>query len=375
MSAPRVVLHVGLPKTGTSFVQATLRANLDALAAGDVRLPENHGEKLFQAVLHVTERSEAWGRSASAGRREWDRLVTEVRGSSGTTIVSSETLCLATDDQIRRILADLHGVDVDVIVTVRDPARQIPAEWQEGVKHGRRSSYPRFLDTILGDAPGLPKRAGARTRFWNAQNPVLVLDRWGAHLGSERVHVVVNPAPGAEHDELWRRFSQAADLDHVEVRVPGREANASLGRVQVEVLRRVNRRFVRQGNEKAYGDLVKRLYAGTVLRGQKGEKVGLPDENLPEVRDIAQGWVDEITAKGYPVAGQLSDLVPGPDAGSSGETGATQGEMLDISLDATADLLLEIERLRGEIAELKAASGSPVRSLRRGLSRVGGEGR
>jgi len=375
VSAPRVVLHVGLPKTGTSFVQATLRANLDALARGDVRLPEHHGERLFQAVLHVTGRSEAWGRSESAGERAWRSLVSEVRGSSGTTIVSSETLCLATDDQIRRILADLQGVDVDVVVTVRDPARQIPAEWQEGVKHGRRPSYPRFLETILGDEAAQPKRAGARTRFWTAQNPVHVLDRWAGHVGAERTHVVVNPAPGAAHDELWRRFARACSIEHLDVRVPAREANASLGRVQVEVLRRINKRFVRQGNEKAYGDLVKRLYAGKILRGQRGEKVGLPEACLPEVRAIAQDWVDQISAKGYPVAGELTDLVPAPDAGSVGETGASQAEMLDVALDATADLLLEVERLRGELAELKAAGGSPVRSLRRGLSRVGGEGR
>ncbi len=370
-----MVLHVGLPKTGTSFVQATLRANLDALARGDVRLPANHGEQLFQAVLHVTERSEAWGRSAAAGERAWSKLAQEIRGSAGTTVVSSETLCLASDDQIRRILADLQGVDVDVVVTARDPARQIPAEWQEGVKHGRRPSYPRFLETILGDAPAQKKRAGARTRFWNAQNPVHVLDRWAGHVGTDRVHVVVNPAPGAAHDELWRRFASACSLEHVEVRVPAREANASLGRVQVEVLRRINKRFVRQGNEKAYGDLVKRLYAGKILRGQRGEKVGLPEGCVPEVRAIAQGWVDEITAKGYPVAGVLADLVPSLDSGSAGETGASQAEMLDVALDATADLLLEVERLRSEVSELKAGTGSPVRSLRRGLSRVGGESR
>ena len=72
-------------------------------------------------------------------------------------MISSETLCLATDEQIQRILTDLGGVEVDVVVTVRDPARQVPAEYQEGVKHGRRMSYPAFLETILGR--GQPRRA------------------------------------------------------------------------------------------------------------------------------------------------------------------------------------------------------------------------
>ena len=140
MTSPRAVLHVGLPKTGTSFVQGVLRANVDTLARHGVRLPPGAetypSQDLFLAVLYVTGRSEAWGRSAEAGRRAWDRISADVRRHQATTVISSETLCLATDDQVQRILADLAGVEVDVVVTVRDPARQVPAEYQEGVKHG-----------------------------------------------------------------------------------------------------------------------------------------------------------------------------------------------------------------------------------------------
>ena len=47
--------------------------------------------------------------------------------------------------------------------------------------------------------------------------------------------------------------------------------------------------MTRKGNEKSYGDVVKRLYAGKILRGQAGEKVRLPDDHCPasaKLRDL-----------------------------------------------------------------------------------------
>ena len=66
MTTARAVLHVGLPKTGTSFLQGTMRANAELLATRGVHLPAADGERLFAAVLHLTDRSQTWGRSQRA---------------------------------------------------------------------------------------------------------------------------------------------------------------------------------------------------------------------------------------------------------------------------------------------------------------------
>jgi hypothetical protein len=372
MPTARAVLHVGLPKTGTSFVQGTMRANREALAARDVHLPEAEGERLFLAVLYLTDRSQTWGRSGERGRKQWSSVAAEVRGRAGTTVISSETLCLATDEQIARILGDLPGVDVDVVVTVRDPGRQVPAEWQEGVKHGRRMGYDEFLDTVLAEAaPTAPGQLRTRERFWNAQDPARVLDRWAAHVGVERVHVVTSPPPGAPRDLLWQRFAEVLGCADVPVEIPA-AANTSLGEVQTEVLRRVNRRMTRKGNEKAYGDVVKRLYAGTILRGQAGEKVRLPSDHLARVEQVADTWIEHIEARGYPVVGDLADLRPQVP---TGESELTKRKLLESSLDATAELLREIERLRAELASLRSGrSAMPLRSGRK-QNRISSGGR
>src|SRR4051812_14763560 len=260
----RVVLHLGLPKTGTSYLQGLLRENQALLASHGVQLPAGRPQDLFAAVLYLTDRSATWGRSPAAGRRAWNRLLGELderRDPATVTVVSSETLCLAHPRHVERILTDLrhHGVDeVDVVVTVRDLARQLPAEWQEGIKHGRRGSYPAFLRAVLAEPSQLHNRAARQRhhRFWAAQDPVAVLDRWGGHLPAERLHCVVNPLPGAPADELWRRFAAALGLPGdltAAVVLPAAQVNASLGVVQLEVLRRVNQRFSRRGREQSYG--------------------------------------------------------------------------------------------------------------------------
>ncbi len=359
MTAARAVLHVGLPKTGTSFVQGTMRANLELLATRGVQLPAADGERLFAAVLHLTDRSQTWGRSNERGRKHWAAVAAEARGHQGTTVISSETLCLATEEQIARILGDLSGVDVDVVITVRDPARQVPAEWQEGVKHGRRMGYDEFLETVLAEpAPEEPARRRTRDRFWRAQDPAQVLDRWAGQVGAEHVHVVTCPPPGAARDLLWTRFATVLGVTDLPIQVPEAEANTSLGEVQTEVLRRVNRRMTRKGNEKSYGDIVKRLYAGTILRGQAGEKVRLPEDQLARVAEISETWIAHIESRGYPVVGDLADLRP-QGVTATGGSQVTKNKLLESSLDATADLLREIERLRAENASLRNDSGRP----------------
>jgi hypothetical protein len=234
-------------------------------------------------------------------------------------------------------------------------------------------SYPRFLETVLAhdDVRGSRNRS-VRRRFWNAQDPVAVLDRWAAHVAPERCHVVTCPPPGAEPTLLWTRMAEVLGVEDVEVEMPPKEVNTSLGAVQIEVLRRLNRRVNRQGNERAYGDVVKRLYAGTILRGQAGDKLRLPADYADRVRDIASGWVDQLADRGYPVSGDLADLVPAPgDHDAEPRKGAAK--MLVSSLDATADLLREVERLREENARLRGDSaGSRLRRRHRAEVTSGG---
>ncbi len=57
----RVFLHVGVPKSGTSFLQATLRANADRLLDEGVWYPTQQHRGLFHAALELTGNHPGWG--------------------------------------------------------------------------------------------------------------------------------------------------------------------------------------------------------------------------------------------------------------------------------------------------------------------------
>ncbi|HSK32440.1 MAG TPA: hypothetical protein VK903_03070, partial [Propionicimonas sp.] len=74
---PRVILHVGAMKSGTSYVQAMLYANKEILAERGVLVPGATWSDQVRAVQDVLGRESAQtGRIAGC----WDRMVEEVAG-------------------------------------------------------------------------------------------------------------------------------------------------------------------------------------------------------------------------------------------------------------------------------------------------------
>ena len=108
---PRVVLHVGAPKSGTTFLQRALWRNRAALAGAGYLLPGASAREMFLAAIEVRETHETWGFQRAELAGTWQRLRAEARGSAGTTIMSHELLAAATDEQIAAALEELgrHG--------------------------------------------------------------------------------------------------------------------------------------------------------------------------------------------------------------------------------------------------------------------------
>lgn len=353
----KVFLHLGLPKTGTSFLQRLLQHNAEPLRRHGVIFPNGKGVLMFRAMLEVTERAQGWGRTPESVQGTWEQIVRAARKHNGTTVVSNELFCLASPDQVQRMLRDLEGLEVHVVLTVRDLARQLPAEWQEGVKHGRKAGFDDFLEVVFEEPS--PDR-GLHQRFWNVQDPVAVLQRWVPAVPAERVHLVVNPPPGAAPTVLWERFARVIGVPPEVVTMPEREVNTSLGVAQTEVLRRVNQRLSRRHNELIYGAVVKRLYAARILASGSTQRAVLPARWHPLIEERAARMIEGLSGRAYDVAGDLAELTP-RFAGDETPSPVTSEELLDVALDATGGLLQEIADLRATVAELRGKA--PQRSI------------
>ena len=134
----RVLLHVGTPKTGTSYLQDVLFRNRETLAGHGICYPADRFDAHFLAALDLMRLP--WGGLETEAVGAWDRLAAAVRECAGTSIISHEILATASRSQVGRALASLgadepDGPEVHVVLSVRDLVRQIPAEWQENVKH------------------------------------------------------------------------------------------------------------------------------------------------------------------------------------------------------------------------------------------------
>jgi hypothetical protein len=166
-----VMLHVGAPKTGTSAVQHVLFSNRESLAEQGVLYPADRFDEHFLAALDLMELP--WGGLEKQAVGAWDRLAEQVRGWEGTAIVSHEILATASRAHVRRALESFGDAEVHVVLSARDLVRQIPAEWQENVKHRRVVGYGEYLEKIRDPA----RRGTLAAWFWGVQEVPDILDR------------------------------------------------------------------------------------------------------------------------------------------------------------------------------------------------------
>jgi hypothetical protein len=306
----RVVLHVGLPKTGTTYLQAVLAHHRDALREAGVLYPDVLPQGMFLGAVEVRGSREKFGLSEADVAGTWQALCDSVRAHDGPSVITHEILGGAEPAEIAAALTPLAGLDVDVVVTARDLGRQATAHWQEEVKLGDTRSFAELeRDQLRADVP-----AGDRPHFWHAQDYAAALRRWATAVPAARVHLVVGPPPGAAPDVLWRRFAEACGISQEADAVVEADAvapaNRSLTTEAIALLREVNRELDGRLTPREHARLVKRDLA----EGRLADRPGTPPRTPAALGDVltpaAASWRSEIEARGHPVHGSLDDLTP-----------------------------------------------------------------
>jgi hypothetical protein len=363
----RVLLHVGTPKTGTSYLQDVLFRNQRLLRHEGILYPADRFDAHFLAALDLMQLP--WGGLETEAHGMWDRMAAEVRAWPGTAVISHEILATASRTQVARALESLGHpeTEVHVVLSVRDLVRQIPAEWQENVKHRRTFSYGDFLKWIQD-----PDRHGrVATWFWGVQEIPDILNRWAADLPPERVHLVTVPAPGGPTDLLWERFCEAFGIGGLDLDLQGERTNPSLGAPETALVRRINLRANNVVPPTRYRPLVRELLAHQTLSRRTGtQRLTLPPDAHPWAQELAGAWIDEIKARGYHVIGDLGDLVgPPPTIPYADPDHPAESDIADAAVDAIRALLIENSRLLGVEEDLNTQLDETRRALDRSYLR------
>lgn len=358
----RVYLHIGAPKTGTTYLQDRLRLNARTLAAHDVHFPHRGpgGDAPmfhFRAALDLL--GQDWGGEPGHAEGSWDALVRRIKRLEGTVVVSHEILAPAQASHIARAKASIArtGAELHIVYSARDQARQVPAAWQESIKQGRTWSYRRFC------------RRAAKQRSWfsHAFDLPAVLTAWGEGLAPEQVHVVT--VPQVRGPELWARNCEVFGIDPAWAPLESEAHNVSLGVPETAMLRRLNRRLERvpRYQDAQFDGLVRRLLAEETLVGRGTKPLLLPPDMQEWAESEAERWIEWIEGSGVDVVGDVHDLRPrprDPEAGWADPDRIGAKPQLKAAIEALAAMTEEAGRRDDPQSTLSAKLRSRVRGLR-----------
>jgi hypothetical protein len=374
--ARKVIVHVGAPKTGTSFVQELLFGSRQRLTALGIGYPADRFDAHFLAALDLMQLT--WGGLEREAVGAWDRLASQVRAWPDTAIVSHEILATASRAHVARALESLSTGDTEihVVLTARDLVRQIPAEWQENVKHRRIVKYADFLAHLQDPS----RQQGVASWFWGVQEVPDILDRWGSTLPREHVHLVTVPPAGSPPQLLWQRFSRVLGLDPAEfVLEDDVRTNASLGVAEAAVVRRLNEQVNGVVPNHHYRAIVREaLVHQNLSRDRRSARLSVPPEVWTWAADLSRTWVTELALRGYDVVGELDDLLPTQAVPYADPDHPDIEEFADAAVRALTAMTVEAARLRDRevelqhdieelIGKLDAAHSTPVYKLKERL--------
>jgi hypothetical protein len=309
----RVYLHIGEPKTGTTFVQQAMWANHARLAAQGVMLPGYSHRDHSRASRDLREAPRLAGDPAAPWSGDWDVLTGQALRARGTVVISDELLAACNPPQADRGIRSLLPAEVHVALTVRDIASLLPAEWQETVKCRGTVPWEQWLAGVIGSASTADRRR--RSWFWTAHDTLAILQMWSRHIPPDHVHVITVPRQGPA-EALWARFASVVGIDSSSIDVPPSRVNCSLGLAEAEFLRQMNETLPDGMPEWFYTRNIKRILALNVLSPQLLQpRLALPPAQQAWANEQSQILVAALRDSKYHLVGDLRDLLPLPATG------------------------------------------------------------
>jgi hypothetical protein len=295
------LLHVGPPKTGTTSLQLALHRSRKALAEQQVYMPSPE----------VNPKDAVWGgidfNSTEQRAAKWDRLV-EATAETGDRIavISSEFFADADDEHAQRVVKDLGGDDVHVVITLRPLVKVLPSWWQQFVQIGMAEKYEDWLDMTLNGTG----RNNLSWRWERQQRHVEFLDRWIAASGADRLTVVV--IDDTDHQRILRDFEALLGLEDGTLPLPT-GINRSLTAAEVEFVRQCFEEFKRKGLPREH--YRKYVVGGAVPRmknkrtpDKSESKVTTPVWAQEKAVELGAQFVDHLRASGVAIVGDPERL-------------------------------------------------------------------
>jgi hypothetical protein len=305
---------------------------------------------------------------------EWEVLTRQALRGRQSAVISDELLAVCTARQADRAVRSLFPAEVHVVLTVRDFATLLPAEWQEKVKCRGTARWEEWLDRVIDTGTAEDRRRQAW--FWNAHDTLAILDAWSQHIPPDHVHVITMPRSGPAN-LLWMRFAAVLGIDPGGADLTRARANSSLGLGEAEFLRRMNEALPQELPDWFYTRNIKRILAHDVLSDRPRQaRLGLPAGREAWAREQAEQLVRGLRDSKYHVVGELGELLPRPVTGRHAAggplepargpaSGPTAEQLLEVAVHAAAALAGRHFQQRYPAAAPRRRLGPPQQMARR----------
>lgn len=355
-----VYLHIGVPKTGTTYVQNFVWTNREELRRRGLLFALERMGDHYAAVIDLQGGRFA-GHEIAGVEGSWQRVADQAVRWPGRSLISHEIFGGLGEAKIEEVFETLGSRRVHVVLTLRDLARIVPAVWQESAKNQRVDSWPDFLERVqvLGK--------GRDRRFWRLQNVSRIIRRWAEYVPGDRIHVVTLPPPGAPRTQLIERYCAAFGVDTRGLDFDVSVANESIGAAEVALLQRINSTAADRMSWDDYHDYLKHFAVPRILAARADStRITMPDSAQPWLQEETRRTCAAITDHGCDVIGDLADLTPRTAGdGYVDPSSVTEEEVLQAAVDLSIGLVEEYARLSRE-TKPAAAVGEVLKSVKRG---------
>lgn len=338
--AERVFVHLGLPKTGTSYLQTILWSARDRLAQDGIVLPGRERRDHLWASRVV--RGEKMDGASKVQRSSWQRLRQELASAPGTGLLSHEFFASASARQAERVIEQLAPAEVHLVVTAREPLSLFTASWQESLKNKSTTPMADYSRSVSGNPRVIWN--------WRALDVRLVLRRWAAELPPERVHVLPLD-PTSPRDALWHTFAGLIGVrDPAAYPIEESFPNVSMGLAEAETLRRINAHLDGFVSSFDRGVWIRTFLADERLVPRGGERFWPEPDQVEDCRRRGRKALRHIERAGYDVRGDVGRLlVPEDLPARRVPASVTDAEVADVAVELVARLMSDARELQKRV--------------------------
>jgi hypothetical protein len=354
LSAGARLVHIGPHKTGTTAIQDAFYYARKRLAVQDVAyFGEVAGVQHLRGAIALRQRRALMG-EPQYDMSHWAQLVEDVAGASGRVVVSSEFFADVDEPAIRRVVSELGGPRVHIVVTLRPITKIMQSQWQQYVQNGLRVPYEEWLDGMLNRPP----YDKPTPTFWRRHRHDRLIERWASVAGVQNVTVIV--VDQSDPQMMLRTFESMVGLPHGFLIIEEATANRSLTFGEVELVRLLNEEIKRrEWPEEVYARFMRRgvvRYLKTGRQPQPGEpRIITPAWAVKRAAEIGAEMAGNISALGVRIVGDISEIGRAPAGPAEMGTDAPQAVPV-IPAEAASAAVLGAIIASGVPGQLAAAS-------------------